>query len=514
MEAEVVGKSYTKNFFKTYFWQGLGLVLHILSLFIVVPWITDNKVVYGVYSICISTAMFLSYADLGFVSAGLKYAGECFARGEKEEEIKFYGFSSFILATFIGLIAIVYLIFSFNPTLLIKDISDPEYLSIASKLLFIQAIFSFSTVLQRLVTGIFQVRVEQFVYQRINIAGSAIKIASVFYFFGDGKYDIVGYFLFIKVIELLTQVIGVFVIQYRYKYSLISLIKAFRFNKSIFKITKSLAIGSLFVTAMWILYYELDIIIIGRMFGAHDVAIFALAFTFLQFLRSLSSIILSPFQSRYNHFIGVNKMVELKSFFKRVILFTMPIFILLILSVILIGDNLVLSWAGDEYIESGLILKLLVSIFMFSFITVPAANMLVALERVKEMYKVNLVMVILYWVGILVFKDSMGILAFPLFKLIAGISSVLFYISFVLKLLEINLLQFIRESFVRMLVPVTVQILFLLLIREYLPSDEGTWNLALVIGAAGLSFIMGFITLYIGSSYYRTSIKGILSKIL
>ena len=59
------------------------------TMFIVVPIITENKILYGVYSICISTSIFLSYADLGFVSAGIKYAGECFAKKDYKNEIRF-----------------------------------------------------------------------------------------------------------------------------------------------------------------------------------------------------------------------------------------------------------------------------------------------------------------------------------------------------------------------------------------------------------------------------------------
>jgi len=85
----IKNKSYLKNYLQTYIWQGIAIVLNMASIFIVVPMITENKVVYGVYAVCISTAMFLSYADLGFVSAGIKYAGEAYARGEHKDELKF-----------------------------------------------------------------------------------------------------------------------------------------------------------------------------------------------------------------------------------------------------------------------------------------------------------------------------------------------------------------------------------------------------------------------------------------
>ena len=91
-------KSYTKNYLKIYFWQILSILLNLFSIFIVIPRLSSQPLIYGIYSICASAVIFLSYADLGFMNAGYKYASECYARGEKKEEIKVIGFVSFVLA--------------------------------------------------------------------------------------------------------------------------------------------------------------------------------------------------------------------------------------------------------------------------------------------------------------------------------------------------------------------------------------------------------------------------------
>ena len=97
-------KYYTKNYVYTYLWQAIALILHLSSMLIVIPLISEDKFIYGIYSICISTSIFLNYADLGFVSAGIKYAGESFAKKQYEQEIKYYGFSSFVLFILVTLI--------------------------------------------------------------------------------------------------------------------------------------------------------------------------------------------------------------------------------------------------------------------------------------------------------------------------------------------------------------------------------------------------------------------------
>ena len=500
-------ESYSSNYIKTYFWQGIGILLHLISLFIVIPFITGDKVVYGIYSICISTSMFLSYADLGFVSASLKYAGEFFAKGDLENEVKYYGFSSFILFIFVGLISAIYIGFAVFPDFLIKDISNEKYLEIASNLLFIQAFFAFNTVLQRFVSGVFQVRVEQFVYQRINIIGSILKIFSVFFFFGENKYDIVGYFLFIKIIEFLIQGSSILLISKRYEIPIMEIIKSVRFDKTIYYAVKSLAFGSLFVTVAWVLYYELDIIIIGRWFGPAEVAVFALSFTFIQFFRSISSVVLSPFQSRYNHFIGVNNSNGLRDFVKDIIQLSMPIFVFSVVSILFLADNLVLSWAGSEYLESGLILQLLLFTFIFSFINVPGANVLIALERVKEMYKINFIIVIVYWGGVFLFKDKLGLLAFPLFKLIAGMVSIVFYTNFVVSFLKVTGGEFFKITILRVALPVIIQSFFLYHTIGFLTKEKGVGSLAEVVVLGVVSVLIALLTLLSSSKFFRSKLK-------
>ena len=129
--------SYFNDYLKTYFWSGIAVFLNLASFFIVVPKLSNNIVVYGIYSVCISISLFLNYADFGFAKAGFKFAGEYFAKGETEEEVKYYGFSGLLLLVFVSLFAIVFLLFSFYPGVLIKDLSNQENISIASKILMI-----------------------------------------------------------------------------------------------------------------------------------------------------------------------------------------------------------------------------------------------------------------------------------------------------------------------------------------------------------------------------------------
>ena len=89
--------SYTSNYLKIYFWKILSIITGIVSMMVVIPRLTSDKEIYGIYIICISLTLFLQYADIGFLAAGQKYAAEYYGRKDKESEIKVLSFVHFIL---------------------------------------------------------------------------------------------------------------------------------------------------------------------------------------------------------------------------------------------------------------------------------------------------------------------------------------------------------------------------------------------------------------------------------
>src|ERR1019366_3792168 len=109
------------------------------------------------------------------------------------------------------------------------------------------------------------------------------------------------------------------------KYDFKTLIASMRFNRIVFYKTKNLALTSLYLTITWILYYELDPVIIGKFIGARQVAIYAIGLTILSFYRGILGILFSPFSIRFNHFIGVNDVEGLKRFFLQVVIIMAPI---------------------------------------------------------------------------------------------------------------------------------------------------------------------------------------------
>ena len=116
--------AYTKNYVLIYATQAVSMLLGMLSLFVVMPHLSSNQEVYGIYAICSSLTVFFSYADIGFVTSGQKFAAESYIKKEKESELNILGFTSLILLAFLALISMAVFYLSTNPAMLISDLSE------------------------------------------------------------------------------------------------------------------------------------------------------------------------------------------------------------------------------------------------------------------------------------------------------------------------------------------------------------------------------------------------------
>lgn len=503
--------NFSKNYFKIYLWQFISIGLNFISMFIVVPYLTSNPAIYGIYTVCISISSFLVYADLGFVSAGQKYASEYFAKGNREEEIQILGFTNFILVVFLILLALIFFYLSFNPNILIKKLASESELIIASQLLFILAIFTPITMLQKLSQMIFAIRLEDFIVQRANIIANLGKILSVLYFFRDDHYDIVGYFLFTQILNFLAILSVLIIAKKRFKYDILSLFSSIKFNHAIFNKTKGLAITSVFSLISWILYYELDPAAIGKLIGAKEVAIFAIGLTIMSFFRSILGTIFSPFSVRFNHFIGANDPDGLKELCFTVTKVTAPIIILPIVTLILMSPSVILSWVGSQYEASIIPAKFLIACNIFAFISYPGSLLLMAQERVKMMYLVNALLPIVYWGGITLTYSTFGLNSFAFFKFFAFSISAIVYTLILIKFFNLSMIQFF-ENYIK---PIILPVLFLgvsyYYLSEFLPMEKSKWNLLLVGAYSTLMLGISFLVLYFSSSNFKGQMLNMVS---
>jgi len=505
-------KSYTFNYLKIYFWQGIAIVLNLLSMFIVIPRLAHNPAIYGIYVVCISANIFLTYADIGFAGAGYKYASECFAQKNLEEEIKIVGFIGFILFLFVIIFALTVSGIALNPRILISNINNAAEINIASNLLFILALFSPVIIFQRILDIIYGIRLEQFILQRIMIAASLLKILSVLYFFKNDRYDIVGYYLFCQLVYLSALFFCLLIAKIKYKYNFIVFLKSIKFSKPMFNKTRTLAFGSLFSTIMFILYYELDAFAIAKLFGLENVAIYAVGFTILSFLRSLLGVLYAPFLARFNHFIGLHDIDGLRNLYRNILSLTLPFVIFPIVSLALLMEPLIHSWVGNYYEKSVLIAQLLIMGFIYGFFTYPASFLIIAQEKIKILYLTSAISPIVYWTGIVLTIPYIGLTSFALFKFISMSISSLLYLFITLKFLDISAGGFVRKILGPVAIPLSFLILSLSYLNQFMPVEKNALNLFIVIATGGLAFAGALFFYYLFSSHFRNYTQGLFRK--
>lgn len=509
-------KSYTGNYFKIYFWNILAFTANFLSIFIVSPRITSNKYIFGIYSICMATTMFLSYADIGFMGAAYKYASECFSRNDKEGENQIIGFAAFILLLFVIVFATVIFFFSFNPGLLIKDLSNMDEISTASQLLAILAAFSPVVILRRILSTIYGIRLDDYIFSRIDLFSNLAKVFSALYFFGDGKYDIVGYFFFFQMMNLLSCIISLFIAKKKYNYDFKILLKSMRYTKPLFQKMKGLAFNSLYTSILWILYYEIDLLVLGPLAGPELTGYYAEGLLIMAYLRNLTNILNAPFVARFNHLIGNNDKEGLKTLFYKVLFISMPIIVIPILTLFLFMRPFIYTWVGSGYAPSVAVAQFLVLCFIFHFISNPVNNLLIAEVRLKSIYFIVTVNCLVYWIFIMFTYSFFGILSFAVAKFITFMLSAIFYTRIAPEFLKLKIIDIIKKFVAPMIIPILFLVGSFFIVPYFLPMEKRLLNLIVVLSVLGGLIISALFIFFVLSKEFRsqgiTFIKEILRR--
>jgi len=503
---------YTKKYLKIYFWQGLSIALNFLSMLVVIPKLSEAPAIYGIYTLCMGIGIFLSYADIGFVSAGAKYASESFAKKDLNHEIEILGFLVFILFVLSVVYMAVVLGIAAHPQILIKNLQRAEEIRVASMLLCILAISSPFIILQRILQISFGIRLEDYILHRLVIISNVIKILSVFYFF-DSRYNIIGYYLFCQCLIIFSSLIALWIAEKRYRYSYSLLFKAIKFSRKIYDKTKHLAFSSTFTTLGWILYYELDSIGIAKTLGQEDLAFYAVGLTLSSFLRTLFSVPYVPLTARFNHFIGINDVHGLRSLFQRIITVMIPMSVFPVLSLFILMRPVIFCWVGESYSSSVGLAQFLVCTYAFSFIINPTGIILTAQERIRTLYFSSALLPLVYWLGVALTISTLGVTSFALFKLIVSVLFALMSLGFALEILKLRLTDFLKKNIVPLVLPCTFILLFLNYAATYMPLTKGKLNLLEVVVTGGFSSLVATYIYYLLCSPFKECIRSFLNSV-
>lgn len=487
-------KIYSKEYFKIYFTQFLSIGLKFGSLLIVIPALSSKPEIYGIYALCISMNIFLNYVDLGFLTSSKKYAIESYSKEDKENEYNFIGFGGLVTILITVLLSIFFFYLSYNPKFLITNLETDESILISSNLLFIQAFSSPVIVFHRIISIFFEIRLKIYLSKLIGIISDSIIVASIFYFFRGEYYLIIEYFAFLNVMLLLTLLAQLLILKYKFNFEFFQFLKSFKFNKKIYNKTKKLAYPSLLNTLSWIVFFELDHIVVAKFIGIKEVAFFAIALSFSKLLRTVFGIIFSPFVVRANYFVGLNDNNGLNLFLKNLIYFTAPYIILSCFTISFISEPLILSWVGSSYVESILMTKVLTLMFSFSFISYVAGIYLTSKEKIKELYIISIIMPFVYWIGVLLTYSNYGIMVFPFFKLFAVVISIFYYV-YILNKYKVFSFNHLQELIKRLIFPLLSLFVLINVGLDLFPTDKGMINF-LIIFLTSSSFIAIALIIY------------------
>ncbi|WP_264535069.1 lipopolysaccharide biosynthesis protein [Flavobacterium sp. N1736] len=501
-------------FIKIYLWQILSLISGFATLFIVTPFLATNAYLFGVYSIVTSLSLFLTYADVGFLSAGVKYASECVAREERDEEIKIIAFVTFVLTIFVSIIAIITVVFACYPHVLIKSLSDKFSEHIASVLLLVFALSTPVLILQRSVQIIFNIRLKDYLYQRIFTTANLVKISSAYFFFGNGKYMLIEYFIFTQIIGLIAVIITLYLARKIFNYDLTKYFKSIKFSRTIYNKTRKLAFSSLFVTVSWIIFYEIDLIVIGKFIGPKAIALFSLCLSVTVLFRSLHSIFYNPFIAKFNHYIGKKDFKSFSEAFYKILVLGLPISVFPTLIVVLTIKSFVFSWVGPSYSSMIPIVSVLLIIYIFNFISNPASIAIVAFEKIKSIYIISAIMPIIYWVGIVFSYRYFGLQSFAIFKLLAIIISTVVYSFLAVKLLKIDYQKFLISNIIPVMFVSIILYLLIHYTQEFLPYSKGSFELFKYTLACACYLLFAIVLYFLFSNEFREIIKSFMMNLI
>ena len=489
------------------------MVLGMLSLLIVSPFVTSNKEVYGIYAVCLSLTVFFAYADIGFVSASQKYAAEAYIRGEKSNEMRILGFSLMILFIFMGIILLCILLIAYQPEWLIKDVTGENRIIARELLLILAGTIPFYC-LRRIVGVLFSVRMQDYYYQFFNIFASLLTIGLVPFFFMNGNYNIVGYYFVSQFMHIAALFLAIYVAQVKLHVDVLLLFKNIKFSRSIYHQLKDLAFASLFITICWVLYYELDNIVISRLLGPKAVATFAVAFSILTVFRSLYGILFAPYQTRFNYFVGLGDLEGLHIFAKKIMTLFMPVCVVPIIVLFIVSKPFIISWVGLAYNDSAAVLSALVLGNVLAFLSYPSGIYITALEKVKQLYVSSLITVVSYWAGVFFLYQLLGVLAFAMMKAMAMILSAIYTFFVMFYLMKESGWAFLLKM-VKMYIIPTAAFIFLCVVTEpYMMFVKGRDYLLVNIGIIMLLCCIGYLIYLACSSFLRKEGVVILGSVL
>ncbi len=414
----------TRDILKIYFYRVLSLVVGFGSMLVVIPLITDNVTEYATYSVTMGLCLFLTYGDLGFLSACQKYCAEAVGRGSQKEEGEFLGFTVALLIIVSLFFASIMALLAYDPELILKHV-DEEGVAFASKMFLTTGLLMpVQVICQRTIFLTLSTRLKDYLFTRIEVIVNFCKILMCPLFVTEGDFLLYEFFVTSILMSIFGCAVGFCVIHFSKVLDLRTILSNLALSRDVYKITKNLAFSMMVSTFFWIMYYELDLIIAAQLFSVESVAHYALAFTFLSFLRSLWVSGFAPFLPLMNNYYGAGDLASVKTISANLITVSTPLFIITSCVLGVFSGHIVFTWVGAEYTTSATIISILLVGVAFNGFTNVGAHYMTTLGLYKNILIFGIAPVIVYYSALMILVGlfpGVGIVSLAYAKALSGL---------------------------------------------------------------------------------------------
>ena len=395
-------------------------------MLVVLPLISSDATKYAVYAITMSLCMFLTYGDFGFLSACQKYCAEAVGKNSISEESEYLGFTIILLLVVFCLFSLMMVLASFYPQIIIPELDEQDSRFASKMFLVTGLLMPVQVICQRFIFLILTTRLKDYMFSRVDILANLLKIVLAPLFMKGNEFLLFEYFVMTIFLSIFSCLVGFFIIRIKNVFPLLEIFKNLRFSKKVYDKTKYLAGSMIFSTICWIMYYELDLLIAAQFFSIQEVAYYSLAFTFLNFLRSLWVSGFAPFLPLMSVYLGAGNVSGTKKISSSIILFTSPLFIILALFLGKHMEQIIIYWVGLDFIQSAEIVSvLLCGIALIGFTNV-AAHYMTTFKLYSAILLLGLSPLLTYYGGfsfLMYFNPQDGILNLAYAKALSGLAA-------------------------------------------------------------------------------------------
>ena len=150
---------------------------------------------------------------------------------------------------------------------------------------------------------------------------------------------------------------------------------------------------------------------------------------------------------------------------------------------------------------------------LFAFVSYPCGTLLVAQEKIKDLYIVYGLQPLVYWIGVFLLMNLLNIHGFAIMKLTVFVLMGCFYLWYSLRFIEVKFDSFLKQVVLPSLPGFTVMAGMLFLANGLFCIDKSIKYLFLNAAVIGSAILIGFAITYFTSPVIKNQIKDVIKTL-